>query len=44
MNFLREEVPKETREEDCIVDYRDLWDCLFSDRFGSFDYQSESQL
>jgi hypothetical protein len=44
INFLRAEVPKETREEDYIVDYRDLWDCLFSDRFGSFDDQSESQI
>ncbi|CAM0952638.1 unnamed protein product [Alopecurus aequalis] len=37
MRSLREEKPKETREEDEIVDYRDLWDCLFSDEYGSFD-------
>jgi hypothetical protein len=41
IKFLREEVPRETREEDYIDDYRDLWECLFSDRFGSFDDQSE---
>jgi hypothetical protein len=38
---LRDEEPKETREEDCIVDYRDIWDGLFSDHFGSFDDESE---
>ncbi|XP_047051929.1 uncharacterized protein LOC124657419 [Lolium rigidum] len=40
IKFLREEVPRETREEDYVDDYRDLWDCLFSDRFGSFDDQT----
>ncbi|PNT69743.1 hypothetical protein BRADI_3g60652v3 [Brachypodium distachyon] len=28
---------EEPNEEDEIVDYRDLWDCLFSDHFGSFE-------
>lgn len=37
MRALREEEPIEQREEDEISDYRELWDCLYADHFGSFD-------
>ncbi|KAF7073881.1 hypothetical protein CFC21_078804 [Triticum aestivum] len=40
MRALREEEPIELREEDEIPDYRELWDCLYADHFGSFDDQT----